>query len=813
MINRYVHLAGISFSIAFLSVAIIAYQLVLIQILSIVQWYHFAYMIISVALLGFGAAGTFIAIFKKPLLNRIDYLLPSLMILSGLLMTIVVSVSQTDLFRFDSYRLFYDYSTLWKLLATYLLFFLPFFTGALAIGLAFVKYVDKIGLLYFANMVGSGTGGLIAVIIMWFFFPEKLPALISLLAVTAGIIIIPKKHRVNFAPGLMIATALIVYFFIVPPALKLSEYKALSKTLNLPETKVIKRASSPYGVIDVVASSHIRYAPGLSLKFPGMVSINNALFNNGNWYGPLISSKEDSLNYFHYTTEQFPFLLHERKDVLVLGALTGRQIALAINNDALTITAVEQNKAATKLLVTELAGETDSVFVRKEVLVQNISPRTYLLKTPAKFDLISLPVTGSFGGTSGLFALQEQYDLTKEAFNEMWGKLNYDGVIVISTWIDYPYRKPLKILATATEMLYDRGIKNAEDFIVAIKNWNTITFAIKRTPFNDEEIKIIREFCGDMNFDPVILPGIKTDEREKFNKLQDKSLYSMIDKILASPGSREKLYSEYPFNIKPATDDKPYFSQFLRWKSIRQLAGLFGKHSVPFFEVGYILLYLTFIQVVILAVILIILPLFRIGWRGRSPPTTEGSRNISKIWTLIYFSGLGIGYMFIEIIFIQRFTLYFGNVIYAAAAVVSLMLISSGFGSLASQKISAKPNRLVVIIFFIIISIIIYTIFLSSLLKTTIVFTLPVKIIFTTLLIAPPAFLMGMPFPLGLRLLSLKNEIQVPWAWGINGVFSVISTVLATIIAIELGFVWVMIFAAGAYGLSLLINLRNPVRY
>jgi hypothetical protein len=275
----------------------------------------------------------------------------------------------------------------------------------------------------------------------------------------------------------------------------------------------------------------------------------------------------------------------------------------------------------------------------------------------------------------------------------------------------------------------------------------------------------------------------------------------LIDRILASPEEREKVYSEYPFNIKPAVDDKPYFSQFLQWKSISQLSEFFGNQAIPFFEVGYILLYLTFIQIVILAIVLIIVPLLKTGWKGGG-----------KSKTLIYFSGLGIGYMFIEIIFIQRFTLYFGNVIYAAAAVVGLMLISSGFGSLVSQKISAKPNRLVGIIFIIIISLILYAIFLSSLLKTTIVFTLPVKIIFTTLLIAPPAFFMGMPFPLGLRILSEKNEIQVPWAWGINGVFSVISTVLATIIAIELGFFWVMIFAAGAYGLSLLINLR-PVRY
>jgi hypothetical protein len=227
------------------------------------------------------------------------------------------------------------------------------------------------------------------------------------------------------------------------------------------------------------------------------------------------------------------------------------------------------------------------------------------------------------------------------------------------------------------------------------------------------------------------------------------------------------------------------------------LSESFGNQSVPFFEVGYILLYLTFFQVLLLVIILIVLPLFKLGWKGQG-----------KLRTLIYFGGIGLGYMFIEIIFIQRFTLYFGNVIYAAAAVVSLMLISSGFGALVSQKIKAQPNRIIGIIFLIVVSLIVYTIILSSLLKTTIIFTLPVKIIFTTLLIAPPAFFMGMPFPLGLRLLSSQNVNQIPWAWGINGMFSVISAVLATIVAVELGFTWVMVFAIGCYCLVVFSNIK-----
>ncbi len=797
MKNLNAHLAKLSVSLALLSVSIIAFQLVLIQILSIVQWYHFAYMVISVAMLGFGAAGTFISLFRKYLLNKTDILLPWLMVITSLLMSVSVTISQTSLFSFDSYRLFADISHFWKLIATYIIFLLPFFFGALSIGLIFVKHVEKIGSLYFANMVGSGIGGVLAVGAMWWFFPEKLPAVVATIALFAGLVIIPKQLRSGFSIIVAATVAILSFFYISSPSLNVSEYKSISKTLNLPGTKIIKRDSSPYGTIEIVSTPYLRYAPGLSIKYPGIVSVNNAAFNNGDWLGPLISSKSDSLKYITYSTEMLPYIIGKRNDVLVLGSGTGRQVNIALLNNTENVTAVEPNKALLNLLSGDFSNEVDSIYNNPSVQIRNISARTFLQSSHAKFDVITLPIIGSFGGSSGLFALQEQYLLTKEAFGEMWSSLKDDGTISITTWIDYPYRNPLKIVAAFAEIL-EQNNKIPIEHIAAIKNWNTITFAIKRTPFKGEEIKVIREFSKKMNFDPVILPDIKSDEREKFNRLQDKSFYLLIDRILASPEEREKVYSEYPFNIKPAVDDKPYFSQFLQWKSISQLSEFFGNQSVPFFEVGYILLYLTFFQIIIFALILIILPLVKIGWTGGK-----------KSWALFYFSGLGIGYMFIEIIFIQRFTLYFGNVIYAAAAVVSLMLISSGFGSLVSQKISAKPNRLIGIIFLIIISLIIYTIFLSSLLKTTIVFTLPVKIIFTALLISPPAFIMGMPFPLGLRMLSERNESQVPWAWGINGLFSVISVVLATIIAIEMGFVWVMIFAAGAYSLSLLINLRT----
>jgi hypothetical protein len=137
------------------------------------------------------------------------------------------------------------------------------------------------------------------------------------------------------------------------------------------------------------------------------------------------------------------------------------------------------------------------------------------------------------------------------------------------------------------------------------------------------------------------------------------------------------------------------------------------------------------------------------------------------------------------------------------------MLVSSGFGSLVSQKLTPKPYRIILIIFIIIFSLLIYTLFLSGWLKTTIGFSLTAKIILSFLFITPPAFFMGMPFPLGLKMISTTNDSLIPWAWGINGVFSVVSVVLAAITAVELGFVWVMVFAIAAYLIVLISNFNS----
>src|SRR5687768_2172648 len=182
-------------AMALLSIALIAYQVAVIQLLSYVQWYHFANMVISVALLGFGAAGTLLTVKRNWLLQHSDTLLPVLMILCGLMMMGAVEFSLSRFARYDSYLLFTDRLQWLKLLLNSLFFFIPFMLGALALGIVFIKYVAEIGSFYFSNLVGSGIGAVTAAFLSWYFLPASLPLVMALIALVAGLLLMNGKRH------------------------------------------------------------------------------------------------------------------------------------------------------------------------------------------------------------------------------------------------------------------------------------------------------------------------------------------------------------------------------------------------------------------------------------------------------------------------------------------------------------------------------------------------------------------------------------------------------------------------------------------
>jgi spermidine synthase len=385
------------------------------------------------------------------------------------------------------------------------------------------------------------------------------------------------------------------------------------------------------GLVQAAAGPALRWAPGLSLAFTGEVPVRAAVFVNGNWFGPVLSwSPEATEHLLDYSTAALPYALSAPEGVLVLHAGTGAEVGQALTRGARRVVAVEPHGSVAELLGERFTAAQGRLWRHPAVTVAPLEPRTQLAADPSRYDLIVLPTVGAFGGTAGLYALQEQYLFTREAFAEMWRHLSEDGLLAVTVWMDYPPRAPLRLAATLVEALEAAGVGDPLAHLAAVRGWGTVTFCVSRSPLTPADIEAVRAFGRQLLFDPLLLPGLDAAERERFNKLQDPGFFPDLDRLLGP--DRERLYAGYDFRLRPATDDRPFFSQFLRWQSLPNLVRLFGERTVPFLETGYLLVLLTFVQMLLAALVLILLPLFRLGW-------TRGNR----LPVFFYFGGLAVG--------------------------------------------------------------------------------------------------------------------------------------------------------------------------
>lgn len=782
-------LVRINVAIGLISAAIIAFQLILMQILSYVQWYHFAYMIISIALLGFGAAGTFLTIFQQKLEKNYYTLFPFLLIVTAILIPVVVGIANSEAVRFDSLLIFQDSRHIGKLILTYFIFFLPFLTGALAIGMSFSKFADQIGKIYFSNLIGSGIGGIIAIFFMQWIIPEQQSFAVAILAFLGGIVSLPKNKKSLIRIIVPLSTLILIILFFYPPRLTPSEYKDISKTMLLPDAKVEYQKSTPHGFVEIVSSPVLRYAPGVSLAYRDSFPVRKVVFNNGNWMGCLLPQplEANETNILDYTPQALPYHIDNIKNALIINAGTGENVLLALSHQVARITTNETNPEIFNILRQSFEGF-------YQVQPYQTMPRTLLTPDTNKYDLIELPIVGSFFGNSGLNAVEPRYELTIEALREMWNKLSEKGMISLSCWMDYPVRNAYRLLATISLLLDENDIAHPPHHVVAIRSWCAITFLVKKSPFKRDEINKVRLFCENRMFDPLVLPEKQEIERDKYNILQDTTFFTHVDQLLSH--EKETLIRQYPYRIHPTTDDRPFFFQFVRFKQIPQLISSIREKNFPFLDIGYVLIILTFVQIVLIAAIFILLPLSFRPWKSRN-----------KKWVLMYFSGLGLAYMFLEMVFIQHFTFYFGEPTYAASATLGILLFTSGLGSYYSGKFQNNKKMRLAIPLVIAAILVLYAFVLSPILTATIGIALPLKITIAVVLLGTLGFFLGMPFPIGIDYLSGKNTDDIPWAWALNGYFSVISTVLATIISVELGYLLLLSMAAFIYALVSISNV------
>ncbi|MDG5767214.1 hypothetical protein QA596_07045 [Balneolales bacterium ANBcel1] len=786
--------AAVPFSIGITSMALIAFQLVIMQILSITQWHHFAYMVISMAMLGFGAAGTFLALFREWMNRHFDTALPVLYLLCGVSMA--AAGWMAGVFGdFDAFLLFFERSQIGVMIFSYLVYCLPFFFGGLAITLVFYRQVSEIGTIYFFNLGGSALGGVVAIALFWLMPLPETASLLSLLVLFAAWLVRLPGRR--FTVAIVLSLLVPLAGFIHPVVPQTSEYKAIYGALQLPEAEVTFERSSPYGLLQVVSAPAQRFAPSLSLQYRDAPPVRDVVFNNGEYFGTLLGkSAQNGSHILDYSTRGLPFAVRRPDTMVVLHAATGTDVSHGVHHGVSRIHAVEPHRRANHLLTQEHPQWNDSLYHQPGVSLHGNSVRSWMAANPGlQTDLIILPVIGAFGGTSGLNALQEQNHLTLEAFHEMWDRLAPHGMIASTIWTEHPARATLKLPATWRRLLDERGISRPGDHIMAIRSWGTITYMLSRSPFTEQERETARRFSEERSFDPLFLADIRPEERDRFNRTQDRSFFDHVDTLLV--GNPDSLFDSYVFDVRPATDNRPFFSHSISWSSIPELRDLYGDDQLPYMELGFVMAGVTLVQIVLASVVLILLPLFRVGWQGTR-----------RRWTFLYFAGIGTGFMFFEMVLIQKLVLYLGQPVYATAAVLAALLLFSGTGSYASSRFTPTRRILLRTGGTIVALVLAYSLLLMPLLDISMSWPLVLKIISVTILLAPPAFFMGMMFPFGLRLLSGSNASQIPWACGIDSCLSVSATALATLVALESGFGVVMGIAAASYALTTLAGMR-----
>ncbi|HXY52640.1 MAG TPA: hypothetical protein VEI01_24560 [Terriglobales bacterium] len=808
-----------------MSAAVVAEEVVLVRAFSIGLWHHFAYMVISIALLGFGASGTLLAVLARgigPFGARAgseggdaSWLAASAVLFA---VTLPLSFAFAQKVSFEPFRIVWERQQLLYLSCYYLVLFVPFFAAASVIGLALVTESSQSPQLYCYNLVGSAAGAALAVSLLEIAPVEHAVLGVAGLAQGAAVLALLDLVALRAAPRsrqaatvvLLAMVGLLLFYATHLPAVRISQYKGLSYALNLPGARLLATRSSAIGRVDVVASPSIRQAPGLSLATPPEAAIppQLGLFVDAEAVGAVTAFDGDTgkLGYLDWmSTAAHQFTRPDSPHVCVLGAGGGASVLLALRHGAQRVDAVELDANVIGLLRETFRDFSGAFYDRPDVQVHLAEGRAFLEATPTQWDVIDISLVDSFAAAAvGLGAVNESYLYTREAFETYLRHLRSGGLLTVTRWVRMPPRDELKLLATAIAALEDMSLRPAER-LVLVRSWATATLLVKREPFTATELTALRRWAEERLFDVAYFPGMAVGEGNRFNILPRDWYAEAVDALLAQGARRNRFFHEYPFLLQPATDDRPYFFHFFRWRTLPMMLRTARLAWIPFVEWGYLILLATLIQAALVSGLLMILPLLLLRHGTPTPPRSGPG---AKSMVLAYFLALGIGYMFVEMALIQRLVFFLANPIYAVAVVLAGLLLVSGLGSGWAARLLRQGHserwlacRAALAVA---ATAIVYAFGLRAALMPLLRWPLSVRMTVACAVMLPLAG-MGMLFPLGLRHLGRARSELLPWAWAINGCAAVVATSLATLLALGAGLVVVLVAAAGCYLVAALV--------
>ncbi len=779
------------------SLSLLLVELLLTRIFSVVMFHHFSFLAVSLAMLGLGLGGLLVnllpGVFRRDNLGSIA---PWLCIGLAVTLLLAAQVAFSTPIRLES-----TLDNWWRVALIFVASAVPLTLGGLVVAQILAFHSEHANRLYCFDLLGAGAACLVlAPLVRGLGAPNAL-FLAAAVAALAGCVLARVPLARNCAAGLIVLLALGAglnakagFFDLgyakgekVGPTLAIRwnsfsrvEVRGTSESLEqkqIPESwgfssRLKARVRELYLLYDADAMTQI-------VGFDGTLA---------------------SIDYLLFDVATAAHHARRHEDVLVIGAGGGRDVLAALAGGASHVTGLEINDVTVDLMRSQFRDYTSGLYVdhpQVEILVED--GRSFVRRSNQPYDLIIASLVDTWAASAaGAYALAENSLYTVEAFEDYFDALAPDGMVSFSRW------GSLRVVMLAKTALRNRGVSDPGRHIIVVQTDSRLTgrpsletVLVKKTPLLPGEIAALSSWAREMAFIVAYAPGIDAEPGET----------SPLEALLGTDEQAQRLLEVAPADLRPTTDNRPFFfdSVPIIWWLANQLgvqSPVFAKQELP---LGSVALLTSLVASALFAGLLVLLPLVigRAG-KGASPLTGAG-----KLRWAGYFAALGLGYIIVEIVLIQRFNLYLGNPAYALAVVLFTMLASSGVGALVASRLESR-RAVVGLMVGVCFAVMFVALSLDAFVDLTMSGAIGSRIVAAMLYVAPVGCVMGMPFPTGMRLAGRVSPELVSWAWAVNGGMSVFGSVLAVLISMSIGFSACLLVGVGTYAVGAVMVAGAP---
>jgi hypothetical protein len=784
-------------ALALMTASLLGDEVLLTRAVSIQHWHHLTAVVIAVALLGLGCAGSLAAAFATAVRRHERALMSAAALATAVSIPLSLALAGQVPLNMLALPWYGTQQAGWLLLYA-LCYMLPFFCGGAFIALAFMRWASQIGRCYAADLVGSALGTILVLVLLDRVLPGE-PSLEATFRVTAVLpvaaFLLLEPVRLKRAVIAAAALAGVIIGFAGPrAAVSPSDFKALSVQLAERGARVLWQQDTVQSRLTLVQSPAQHQAPGLSIRSGREAPRQWQVYRDGDDAVPLLrdAGQGHYRTFFDAVLDAAAFVgALERPAVLLLPGNPSWNSWNAYWHGAASITLVEPDHGMADLL----AGGAfpDQPFLPPGSRMEIVTARRFLQSSDRRFDVIMADMDNSPVGSA---AARVQFMLTREALELMLDRLCPSGVLAFNGQVLPLPRDALRLIDSLVDVLRQRGLA-PDRHLVMIRDWGNLLVMVSRRPFSQVRLEALSAWCRQWGFDRAAMPGLLPQEANRFHQKPDALYFKAIRKLLSEDAA--VFVAAYPFALSATDDNRPFFYHFLRWGHWQEVRKHLGQSWMLYAGWGYLLSLLALAMLTPTAAALILFPLTAASLRRQ----IAGQR----VAILGYFGTLGMGFMLIEIALIQKIQLLMNAPTSAFAVVVVAMLLGAGVGSLWAGRGSLAGGRPWATL--LAIGILAPSIpgLIDSLAARWGAGAYGMQVGVTALLLFSLAVPMGTMLPRGIARIRHLGSGAVAWAWGINGFCSVLGALAAPLIAIEIGIVAVVGWAVGLYlGASLLFS-------